>query len=84
MSKIKKMWLITAVSFVLAGGIIFVGVMSILKWDFTKLSTGKYERNDYEIAEKFKNISIITDTADILFVPSETKKLPLSATNRKI
>ncbi len=74
MSKITKIWLIIATSFMLIGCIIFVGVMSILKWDFTKLSTGKYETNNYEITENFNNISIITDTADILFVPSENQK----------
>ena len=74
MSKITKIWLVIATSLMLIGCITFVGVMSKLKWDFTKLSTGKYETNHYEITEKFKNISIITDTADILFVPSENQK----------
>ncbi len=46
----------------------------MLKWDFTELSTGRNETNDYEITEKFKNISIITDTADILLVPYENQK----------
>lgn len=74
MSKITKIWLITAASFVLVGGIIFGGVMAMLQWDFTKLSTGKYETNDYEIAENYNNISIITDAADVVFVPSESQK----------
>ena len=74
MSKITKIWLVIATSLMLIGCITFVGVMSILKWDFTKLSTGKYETNNYEITENFNNISIITDTADILFVPSENQK----------
>lgn len=74
MSKITKIWLIIAASFVLVGGIIFGGVMSMHKWDFTKLSTVKYETNDYEITENFNNISIVTDTADIVIVPSENQK----------
>ena len=74
MSKTTKIWLIIAASFVLVGGIIFGGVMTMLKWDFTKLSTVKYETNDYEITEKLNNISIMTDTADVVFVPSENKK----------
>ena len=69
-----KVWLIIAASFVLVGGIIFGGVMSMHKWDFTKLSTVKYETNDYEITESFKSISIITNTADVVFVPSENTK----------
>ena len=69
-----KVWLIMAASFVLVGGIIFVGVMSMLKWDFTKLSAVKYETKSYEITENFNNISIITETADVVFVPSENQK----------
>ncbi|MBO5402881.1 MAG: DUF4097 family beta strand repeat protein [Clostridia bacterium] len=73
-----KVWLIIATSFVLVGGIIFVGVMSMLEWDFTKLSTGKYETNDHEITENFKSISIITNTADIVLLPSENSKTSVS------
>ena len=73
-----KVWLIIATSFVLVGGIIFVGIMSMLEWDFTKLSTGKYETNDYEITENFKSISIITNTADIVLLPSENSKASVS------
>lgn len=71
MSKITKIWLIIAASLVLIGCIIFAGVMTMLTWDFTKISTVKYETNNYEITENFKNISIVTDTADIVFAPSE-------------
>ena len=73
MSKRTKIWLITAASLVLVGCIIFGGVMTVLKWDFTKLSTVRYETNDYKINEEFKNISIVTRTADVVFVPSENE-----------
>lgn len=66
-----KVWLIIAVSLVLIGIIVFASAMSTLEWDFAKLSTAKYENNDYEIHEAFHHISVITDTADIVFVPSE-------------
>ncbi len=74
MSKSAKIWLIIATSLVVIGCIVFGGAMTLFKWDFTKLSTVKYETNDYEITENFKDISIITDTADILFVPCENQK----------
>ncbi len=74
MSKRTKIWLIIAASLVLIGSIIFGGVMTMFKWDFTKLSTVKYETNDYEINEEYKNISIVTKTADILFVLSKNQK----------
>lgn len=71
MGKKTKIWLITAGVLVLAGGIVFAGVMTKLNWDFTRLSTVQYETNEYEILEDYQNISITTNTADILFVPSE-------------
>lgn len=73
MRKSTKIWLIAAACLVLIGCIMFGGVMSMLKWDFTKLSTVKYETNNYEIFEDYQNISIVTDTADIVFVPSENQ-----------
>ena len=69
-----KVWFIIAISLVLIGCIVFGGVMTMIKWDFTKLSTGKYETNNYEIAENFNKISIVTDTTDVLLVPSENQK----------
>ncbi len=71
MSKVTKIWLIVAASLVLVGGIIFVGVMTVFKWDFSKLDTSKYETNIHEIIEEFDNISINTNTADIDFVLTE-------------
>ena len=75
MSKSVKIWLIIAASLILIGAIIFTGVMTVLKWDFTKLSTEKYQTNTHEITDSFKNISIETDTADIDFVMSENDKI---------
>ena len=71
MKNTAKTWLIIAVSLVLIGGTVFISVMSKLGWDFSKLSTSKFETNYYKIQEDYQNISIITDTADIVFVPSE-------------
>ena len=71
MGKRSKTWLIITASFILAGGVIFVGVMSLLNWDFTKLSANKYETNAYAIVEQYQNITVATDTANITFVASE-------------
>ena len=78
MGKKTKIWLITAASLILIGGIIFSGVMTVLKWDFTKLSTSKYQTNDYEINYTFKNISVSTDTAKIDFLPTSDSKILVS------
>ena len=75
MSKSVKIWLIIAASLIIVGAIIFTGVMIVLKWDFTKLSTVKYQTNTHEITDSFKNIAIETDTADIDFVMSENDKI---------
>ena len=70
----RKVWLAVATSLVLIGCILFVGVMSKLNWDFTKLSTVQYETNTYEVSNAFDGISIDTDTADIVFVLSDNEK----------
>lgn len=74
MSKFTKIWLIIAASLVLIGATIFAGVMSVLKWDFKFFSTTKFETNTYEISESYKNISVVTDTTDITFLPTESEK----------
>ena len=74
MSKSIRTWLIVASSLFLVGGIVFGGAMIALGWNFSKLSTVKYETNTYEITQPFTNISIVSDTADIHFLPSEDSK----------
>ena len=74
MTKTTKIWLIIATTLLLTGCIIFGGVMTVYKWDFSKLSTNKYETNKYDIADNFKNISVNVKTADIVFVASEKAK----------
>ena len=71
MSKKTKIWLITASCVAIVGLIIFAGVMTAMNWDFTKLSTVKYETNTHEITEEFKGIKVDTNTADIIFKSSE-------------
>lgn len=70
MSKTIKMWLIIAAFLAVLGLILFVGVMAAYDWDFTKLSTVKYETNTYEASGDFDKISIDVDTTEIEFVPS--------------
>ena len=74
MSKTAKTWLIVATSLILIGAIIFSGVMSVLKWDFSKLSTTKFQTNTYAITENYKNISIKSNTADISFISTDSDK----------
>ena len=69
-----KIWLIIASILMFSGVVIFGGLMMMLKWDFSKLSTAKYETNIYEITENFDDVSIKSDTADIKFVLSNEDK----------
>ena len=67
----KRNWMILAASLVLIGCLIFVGVMTMLKWDFKKLSTEKYETNEYTFESGCQNISIKADTAKIEIFPAD-------------
>ena len=71
MRKTTKIALIIAGSLLVVGMILFSVVMSIQKWDFTTLSTGKYISNSYEISDDFNNLSIGTDTGNIIFALSD-------------
>ena len=73
MRKGTKIWLIVAASLIVLGAILFVGAMTMIKWNFTSLATDEYETNTHEIGENFENISIDTNTADVSFLPSESE-----------
>lgn len=71
MSKAVKVWLTIATVLVVLGVLIFGVVMTMNHWDFSRLGTVKYETNTYEFDETFQDLSIHTDVADLLFVPSD-------------
>lgn len=74
MKKATKIWLMVAASLMVIGLIIFSVVMTKYNWDFSRLSTEKYKTNTYETTGDFNNISINTDTADIIFALSDNGK----------
>ena len=74
MNRMIKIWLIVAGSLFAAGALIFVTVMTAVGWDFSRLSTVKYETNEYGITEDYDDVAITTDTADIEFVLSADGK----------
>lgn len=74
MAKKTKVWLMLAVSFLLAGGILFTGVMMALDWDLAKLSTTEFTLSEYEVSELYKNIHIDTETSDVMIIPSDVRK----------
>lgn len=66
MRKLLKFFIILS-TIIVSLGIIFVGAMSVLKWDFSKLTTFKYQDNSYQIEQTFSSISIETYEADVQF-----------------
>ena len=71
MKKSTIVWLVIAAALILAGGMTFGCAMTMLNWDFAKLSTDKYETREHEITDEFQNISVLADTADVTFLPSD-------------
>ena len=75
MCRKTKAWLIAAAALVLSGLLIFGGVMMALDWDFSKLSTAEYETNEYTITESFQNISLRSQTCNVVLIPSEEARV---------
>ena len=66
----KKLFLIFAV-LIPCGGLIFVGAMCALGWNFGKLSAKHTVENEHMLTEDFDEIEIVTDDADIKLVITE-------------
>ena len=71
MSKTKKIVICIALLAMIAGLIIVAATLFAIDFDFTRLSSVKYETNTYERNDDFSSISVKTDTADIAFLPSK-------------
>ncbi len=71
----KKAWIIIALSFITVGIILFTGVMTMLDWDFKKLSTAKYQTVTHSITDAFDSISIDSSIAKINFAVSDENKI---------
>ena len=80
MGKTTKIWLVIVLSLILLGAIIFTGVMTMLKWDFRKLSTINYVTNTFDISESFDSICIDTKTSDINIVKSSLPNIVEAST----
>lgn len=74
MSTKTKVWILIGASLIVAGCLLFGGVMVALNWDFVKLGTSRFETRVYTVEETFGDITVVTDTADITFLPSESGK----------
>ncbi len=73
-NRTRKIWVSIGVCSILLGVIIFGGLMTMLKWDFSRLTTAKLETVEYEISETFSDISVQADVEDIRFALSDDGK----------
>ncbi|MBR2010877.1 MAG: DUF4097 family beta strand repeat protein [Clostridia bacterium] len=71
MRKKTILWLSVGTALVLLGCAVFFGALAAAGFDFSRFSTVKYEKTTHEIAESYSNISVLADTADVLFVQTE-------------
>lgn len=69
--KTGKKWFIAAAFAILIGLVIFGGAMAMSGWDFSKLSTRRFETNEYTVGDSFSGICAEICTADIKILPSE-------------
>lgn len=74
MSRKTKIWFVAAAIVIALGLCVFTLALACSGWDITKLGTTRFETNDYEITNDFTNISIDTDTSDVVFLPSTDGK----------
>ena len=72
MNRSAKIWLLAGTCLILAGCILLGGVLMANNFQWGALSTVKFETNKSELSQTFQNILIVTDTADIEFLPSDT------------
>ncbi len=74
MSKIIKFLISTVITIVVLCSIVAVISLIRVKGDFTKLVNGNLKINSYEITQKFEDILIDIDTADIDFTLTNDEK----------
>ncbi len=75
MKKCTKVAIITALSLIIAGILIFTATMFTLGFDFSKLDNSKYTTNTYEYSDLIRSIYIDVDTTDVTILPASDNVL---------
>ncbi len=83
MSHVVRRNIFIATILAVVGLAIFAVTMTVLKWDFEKLSWGDKTMTTYEISESFNSITILEETTDIQILPSEDETAHISYTQKK-
>ncbi|OQC09841.1 MAG: hypothetical protein BWX74_00852 [Tenericutes bacterium ADurb.Bin087] len=71
MNKVEKILTIIASSLLVVGLIVFITVMAVRGFDFSGLSTVKYEVKTHEVTEEYANIKVDITYADLTIVKGE-------------
>ena len=79
----KKSLIIVAVAFIAVGIALFTGALVASGFDFSALGGAKYETNEYEVADDFYNISILTKETDVGFKKSDDGKTKVVLVERE-
>lgn len=75
MKKCTKTALITAISLIVAGILIFTAAMFTMDFDFSRLDNSKYTTKTYEYSDLIRSIYIDVDTTDVTILPTSDNKL---------
>ncbi len=83
MKRSAKIWLLSAAALLLVGAMIFGGVMTMQKWDFSSLWKGNFVSETYVLEDGARDISISADTAVIQIVPATDGRITVEAYEHK-
>ncbi|MBQ6453991.1 MAG: DUF4097 family beta strand repeat protein [Coriobacteriales bacterium] len=70
MKQATRIWLIVAAVLIVIGGFMFVGAMSLARWNFGIFSNASYVTSTVDVDRPFKSIAIESNVQDIVFEPS--------------
>lgn len=70
MSKEKKMAMMIAVACIVAGLLIALAALAVVRFDFRRLSTMTFETRTYEVQEPFRHIDIRDVECDVRLLPA--------------
>ena len=79
----KRGFIITAVIMIMAGLLLFFGLIFISGYDISSFDTSKYETNTYTAEGEFKNIKISSMETDIIFKPADSGELSVVCLERE-
>lgn len=83
MNRAAKIWLIVGAALIVFGVLLFVAALAMSRWNIHALSTEELVTDTYPVDEPFHSITVLTDTADITFAPSEDGNCRVVCRERK-